>query len=65
MTEQDLNDDEIEGKIEKLEEIADEIGLDVEDLMNEDIEDLGVSGTFTLTVYDEDGNEKEKRVQEL
>lgn len=61
-----LNDDELtrEEKIQKLEDLADEIGLDVEELAGGPIEDLELSGVLTVTVYDDDENVKhEEKVE--
>lgn len=60
-----MTEESNEDKIEKLEKLADEIGLDIEELIDRDREDLGVSGTFTVRVLDEEDNVKHKEEVEI
>jgi len=55
LTSEDLTREE---KIEKLEELCDEIGLDVEELAGGPVEDLDFEGVLTIHVEDEDGEVK-------
>lgn len=60
-----MEDETNEDKIEKLEKLADEIGLDIEEMIDRGEEDLGVTGTFTVKVLDDDDNVKHKEEIEL
>jgi len=64
MTEEDLTKEE---KVERLEKIADEIGLDIEEVVpdGQGLEDLGLTGTIEVKVYDDEDELKEKREVEL
>lgn len=52
LTSEDLTKEE---KIEKLEELCNEIGLDVEELAGGPVEDLDIEGVLTLHVESDDG----------
>lgn len=54
----------IEEKINELEKLADEIGLDISKL-REKQENMSIQGNLTVRVYDEDGDIKSEQVIDL
>lgn len=63
----DLTSDDLskEDKIEKLEQLCNEVGLDIEELAGGPIEDVPLEGVLTLTVTDDDENVKASKKVEF